>query len=635
MEELDENTSGSSSGDSDEPTTNDDANPRVAPQEQRSDSETSDTFVDEDNLGRDGHRRRTMTSYGRELFFVTLLLLASWAALHETAKKTRPASPPRRFFAKHSPVNDSYRGQLDPERVHRYDVSLVLYYAPWDAASMRARDAFEYLAYRYRGQFAFGAINCWWPNGRCRKRHSLSHYPIVVAHVRDFGDIVFPTNVTPTMRTLDGFLQHVSAPLVRVTSAVDLAVLLRRHTAVVLGTVGDPRGRAYESFYGFALQALTRDPWRDVAFAVAVDGRAAVEIGVEHSVTLFTWNASLGYNEKGADYKTALDWTFNKAREARTLHWVSPSGLKSRSLSKLIENQSTLILYAEHGSPEYFQMHQLSQDYKACDLKGRFSGLSCRTNSTVNFVALDGRHTEFAPPGLLSDGIPTAVIYAAKDEAQYVIRGPVTAPTLKKLVVDFADRVLDRHLNSVGPDSIVLGGTHGLVAELSSKGFRKLMLDTTRDAVVLFYASWCGFCKAIYHHFFAAARFFRGFKGLIFARVDAFKNDLPWEFTVQQYPTVIFFSRKKADSVQYSGYITTTRLVRFVLRHLRHEVARQLVNTLCDSRICLLRSLRKLQAWRLRCSRLNLPPSRLAETHRREKTLRNLLLTRLRRRGRS
>ncbi|XP_054923741.1 protein disulfide-isomerase 2-like isoform X2 [Dermacentor andersoni] len=516
MEELDENTSGSSSGDSDEPTTNDDANPRVAPREQRSDSETSETLVDEDNL--DGHRRRTMTSYARELFFLTLLLLASWAALHETAKKTRPASPPRRFFSKHSPVNDSYRGQLDPERVHKYDVSLVLYYAPWDAASMRARDAFEYLAYRYRDQFAFGAVNCWWPNGRCRKRHSPSLYPIVVAHVRDFGDVVFPMNVTPTMRTLDGFLQHVSTPLVRVTSAVDLAALLRRHTAVVLGIVGDPRGGAYESFYGFALQALTRDPWRDVAFAVAVDGRAALEIGVEHAVTLFTWNASLGYSEKGTDYKTALDWTFNKAREARTLHWVSPSGLKSRSLSKLVENQSTLVLYAEHGSPEYFQMHQLSQDYKACDLKGRFSGLSCRTNSTVNFVALDGRHSEFAPPGLLSDGIPTAVIYATKDEAQYVIRGPVTAPTLKKLVVDFADRVLDRHLNSVGPDSIALGSSDGLVAELSSKGFRKLMLDATRDAVVLFYASWCGFCKAIYHHFFATARFFRGFKGLIFAR---------------------------------------------------------------------------------------------------------------------
>ncbi|KAL3176067.1 hypothetical protein MRX96_010767 [Rhipicephalus microplus] len=161
------------------------------------------------------------------------------------------------------------------------------------------------------------------------------------------------------------------------------------------------------------------------------------------------------------------------------------------------------------------------------------------------------------------------------------------------------------------------------------------MFDTTQDAVVLFYASWCGFCKAIYHHFFATARFFRGFKGIVFVRVDAFKNDLPWEFTVQQYPTIIFFSRKKADSVQYSGFITTTRLVRFILRHIHHEVARQLVTTLCDSRLCLLRSLRKLQAWRLRCSRLYLLSSKMAKMRRREKTLRDMLLSRLRRRGRS
>lgn len=629
MEELDENTNGGS--DSDEPTT-DDANPRVASREQHSDSESPEAVVVVDG---DAQRRRNMTSYARELFFLTLLLLASWAALHETAKKTRPASPPRRFFAKHSPVNDSYRGHLDSEWVHKYDVSLVLYYAPWDAASMRARDAFEYLAYRYGNQFAFGAVNCWWPNGHCRKRHSPSLYPVVVAHVREVGDVVFPMNVTPTARTLEGFLMHVSTPLVRVTGAVDLAALLRRHTAVVLGIVGDPRSRAYESFYGFALQALTRDPWRDVAFAVAVDRRAAAEIGVEHTVTLFTWNASLGYSEKGTDYKTALDWTYNKAREARTLHWVAPSGLKSRRLSKLIENQSTLVLYTDHGSQEYFQMHQLSQDYRSCDLKGRFSGLSCRTNSTVNFVALDGRHSEFAPPGLLSDGFPTAVIYSAKNEAQYVIRGHVTAPTLKKLVVDFTDGVLDRHLNSVGPDSFAHASSEGLIAELSSRGFHKLMFDTTQDAVVLFYASWCGFCKAIYHHFFATARFFRGFKGIVFVRVDAFKNDLPWEFTVQQYPTIIFFSRKKADSVQYSGFITTTRLVRFILRHIHHEVARQLVTTLCDSRLCLLRSLRKLQAWRLRCSRLYLLSSKMAKMRRREKTLRDMLLSRLRRRGRS
>ncbi|KAH9365936.1 hypothetical protein HPB48_012206 [Haemaphysalis longicornis] len=210
-----------------------------------------------------------------------------------------------------------------------------------------------------------------------------------------------------------------------------------------------------------------------------------------------------------------------------------------------------------------WKLQQISQDYHSCELKGRFSGLGCRTNSTVRFVALDGRHSEFAPPKLLADRMPTAVLYA------------------------------------------------------------------TKDAVVLFYASWCGFCKGIYHHFFAAAKFFRGFKGLLFARIDASKNDLPWQFTVERYPTVVFFSSNKADSVQYSGLITTVRLVRFVLRHLRHEVAWQLAGTLCDSRLCLLRNLRKLQAWRRHYSRLRLFPTKLAEAHRRERTLRHVLLDRL------
>lgn len=622
MEQNDENTS---SGDSDGPTT--DANPRVAPQQERSESET---VADEVHRSAVKQRRRTMTSYARELFFLTLLLLASWAALHETPAKTRPAPPPERFFPLHSLVNDSYRGHLNRHRIHEYDVSLMLYYAPWDAASMRARDAFEYLAYRFQGQVAFGAVNCWWPRGQCRRRFTPSFFPVVVASVRDVGDVVLPVNVTPTARMLEGFVRRVAAPLVRVTSAEDLAGLVRHHTAVVVGAVDHPWGGAYQSFYAFATQSLSRDPWRDVAFAIVVDRRAAEDIGLEHSVTLFTWNMSVGYEDQRTDYKSVLDWIFNKAQEARTLHWVSPSGVKSKRLSSLVEDQTALVVYMEHGSPEYQQLRQISQDYYSCELKGRFSGLGCRTNNTVRFVAFDGRHSEFAPPRLLADRMPTAVLYATKSEAQYVLRGPVTMPTIKKLVVDFTERKVDRHLNSIGPDLIALDRCNGLVAELSGKAFTKLMLDTTQDAVVLFYASWCGFCKGIYHHFFAAAKFFRGFKGLLFARIDASKNDLPWQFTVERYPTVMFFSRKKADSVQYTGLVTTVRLVRFVLRHLRHEVAWQLAGTLCDSRLCVLRNLRKLQAWRLRCSRLRLFPTRLAEAHRRERTLRGILLDRLR-----
>lgn len=619
MEQGDENTS---SGDSDDgPTT--DANPRVAPQQE------PETVADDVQRSAVKQRRRTMTSYARELFFLTLLLLGSWAALHETSYKTRPAPPPERFFPLHSLVNDSFRGHINRHRIHEYDVSLVLYYAPWDAASARARDTFEYLAYRFRGQVAFGAVNCWWPRGECRRRFSPSFFPIVVASVRGVGDIVLPVNVTPTARTLEGFVRRVATPLVRVTSAEDLGELVRRHTAVVVGAVDHPWGAAYQSFYAFATQSLSRDPWRDVGFAVVVDRRAMEDIGLEHSVTLFTWNMSLGYDDEKTDYKTVLDWIFNKAQEARTLHWVSPSGVKSKRLSSLVENQNALVVYMEHGSPEYHQLQQISQDYHSCELKGRFSGLGCRTNSTVRFVALDGRHSEFAPPRLLADRMPTAVLYATKSEAQYVLRGPVTMPTIKKLVVDFTEKSMERHLNSVGPDSITRDRGNGLVAELSGKAFRRLMLDTTQDAVVLFYASWCGFCKGIYHHFFAAAKFFRGFKGLLFARIDASKNDLPWQFTVERYPTVVFFSSNKADSVQYSGLITTVRLVRFVLRHLRHEVAWQLAGTLCDSRLCLLRNLRKLQAWRRHYSRLRLFPAKLAEAHRRERTLRHVLLDRL------
>ncbi|KAM7289382.1 putative protein disulfide isomerase [Ixodes scapularis] len=150
------------------------------------------------------------------------------------------------------------------------------------------------------------------------------------------------------------------------------------------------------------------------------------------------------------------------------------------------------------------------------------------------------------------------------------------------------------------------------------------------DAVVLFYASWCGFCKAIYHHFFAAAKFFQGFSGLLFARIDAAKNDLPWEFTMEHYPTVMFFpAHRKGDSVPYKGPVTTVHLVRFVLRHVRHDVAWQLLRVMCHSRSCLVRNLHKVRRWMLPGCHRGLSWRQSLEASRRARTLHRILLHRL------
>jgi hypothetical protein len=59
--------------------------------------------------------------------------------------------------------------------------------------------------------------------------------------------------------------------------------------------------------------------------------------------------------------------------------------------------------------------------------------------------------------------------------------------------------------------------------------------------VVLYHTSYCGLCGAASLAFLNVARLFRHTPHLEFARIDGENHDLPWEFTMDLYPTIIFF----------------------------------------------------------------------------------------------
>uniref|UniRef100_A0A915JM03 Thioredoxin domain-containing protein n=1 Tax=Romanomermis culicivorax TaxID=13658 RepID=A0A915JM03_ROMCU len=60
----------------------------------------------------------------------------------------------------------------------------------------------------------------------------------------------------------------------------------------------------------------------------------------------------------------------------------------------------------------------------------------------------------------------------------------------------------------------------------------------------MFQAAWCGTCRNFYNVFQNGAFYFKNWPFLKFATIDADKNDLPWQFTVESYPTIVYFPAK-------------------------------------------------------------------------------------------
>lgn len=165
-----------------------------------------------------------------------------------------------------------------------------------------------------------------------------------------------------------------------------------------------------------------------------------------------------------------------------------------------------------------------------------------------------------------------AAIVDLKDEVHYVLQ-PSHTPThsldLESFIVNFSApySVLRRHL--VGQE-MAQSDVPPLITEVTSSSFTHTVLYPQQDVLLFYYTQWCGFCSMHNHVLIQLARLLQSNSALTVARVNVALNDLPWEFMVDQVPTVLLFPRyRKHQSVKFpeDRPLTLPNLLRFVLQH--------------------------------------------------------------------
>uniref|UniRef100_A0A8D2G6B7 Thioredoxin domain containing 11 n=1 Tax=Theropithecus gelada TaxID=9565 RepID=A0A8D2G6B7_THEGE len=202
-----------------------------------------------------------------------------------------------------------------------------------------------------------------------------------------------------------------------------------------------------------------------------------------------------------------------------------------------------------------------------------FTGLSCRTNKTLNIYLLDSNLFWLYAERL---GAPSstqvkefAAIVDVKEESHYILdpKQALMKLTLESFIQNFSVLYspLKRHL--IGSDSAQFPSQH-LITEVTTDTFWEVVLQK-QDVLLLYYAPWCGFCPSLNHVFIQLARNLP-MDTFTVARIDVSQNDLPWEFMVDRLPTVLFFPCNRKDlSVKYPEDlpITLPNLLKFILHH--------------------------------------------------------------------
>ncbi|KAG9349848.1 hypothetical protein JZ751_026201 [Albula glossodonta] len=203
------------------------------------------------------------------------------------------------------------------------------------------------------------------------------------------------------------------------------------------------------------------------------------------------------------------------------------------------------------------------------------TGLKCRTNKTLRFYLLDSHlHWTFAVKLGAQDHTRHdlfATIVNLPDEVHYILdHRESLKDTLERFIWNYSVPYspLKRHL--VG-DSVPKS-QDSLIREVTTASFLSTVMDPEKDVLLFYYTQWCGFCTVLNHIIIQLARLFQGNGKFTVARVNAARNDLPWEFMVDRFPAILLFpSDRKHLSVKFPEDlpITLPNLVRFILQHSR------------------------------------------------------------------
>ncbi|XP_050461640.1 thioredoxin domain-containing protein 11 isoform X2 [Cataglyphis hispanica] len=287
-------------------------------------------------------------------------------------------------------------------------------------------------------------------------------------------------------------------------------------------------------------------------------------------------------------YKTSLLREENDSRSANT---VKRNFLKESCKKWLAGNDYYPSLFPQDSSKKF-----------NISLKE----LVCKTNKTLALIAIDSLHYYHFAEHLGIDiskrkNKSTVVILDAALESQYIMHHDFSEYTLINFINNYTQGLLGRTLRSNNLQHHKVQKLHNeknnidnnidsyskiRIPELTTKTFLDTILDPSKDVIVMYYSPYCGFCSAISYVYLTVAYYLSNMDHLIFVKIDGDNNDLPWEYSMNRFPSILFFpAKRKEDSTvfPFSVPITIPNLLNFVLANLNGDSHIEALINVCQA----------------------------------------------------
>jgi len=167
--------------------------------------------------------------------------------------------------------------------------------------------------------------------------------------------------------------------------------------------------------------------------------------------------------------------------------------------------------------------------------------------------------------GMITGDKPKVGVFEGKSK-KFVMEDEFSVDAFEKFVQDYTDGKLEPHLKSEDvPDS------QGNVKVAVAKNFDELIFNSGKDALIEFYAPWCGHCKSLAPKYDELGEKMAE-EDVVIAKMDATANDVPDGFDVQGFPTIYWLPKGQKKPVSYQGGREVDDFVKYIAKEASEEL---------------------------------------------------------------
>uniref|UniRef100_A0A1L8DU29 Putative thioredoxin/protein disulfide isomerase n=1 Tax=Nyssomyia neivai TaxID=330878 RepID=A0A1L8DU29_9DIPT len=219
------------------------------------------------------------------------------------------------------------------------------------------------------------------------------------------------------------------------------------------------------------------------------------------------------------------------------------------------------------------------------------SGLGCKYNKTMSFIVIDSlTYHPFAERlgvDVLAQKDKSAVfIIDPENESTYFMKEDITLKNIMHFVRNFYHKRLNRHLKTSDTPTSFTHTFHDGENEEKTSGnatktitfnlgtssnFLESIMESKSTDVVLFTSTNCAFCTMMSQNVLQVAQILRRTPHLHFFTIDGDRNDLPWQYQMEYFPSLVIFPRqRKAESRRFPTHlpVTVQNILSFVVANL-------------------------------------------------------------------